>query len=252
MTMMRQAYLILAAGLALSACAPADDPGGLSIDPGSEVVLPSDAPQINFAGYRAGGNEPFWNIVLTDSTMDFEHVGTEIVASVVKPEPTATATGWQFSTLANGQPFVMAVAAEGCNDSMSGRPFPHTVKVTVHGETYEGCGGDTATLLTGDEWRITQIQGTDTASEGPTMTFGTDGFISGNATCNNYRASYEITGEGITIGPAMATKMACVEEARTQQEVRFLSALEQVTRFDVVEGRLQLYAQDTIVLVGDR
>lgn len=249
--MMRQRFLMLAAGLALAACAPADDPGGLTIDPGSEVVLPPADPQ-NWTGYRAAGNEPFWNIVLTDSTMDFEHVGTEIFASVQRPEPTATSSGWQFSTLANGQPFVMAVAVQGCNDSMSGRPFPHTVRVTVHGENYDGCGGDTAALLTGDEWRVTQIGGTDTASTAPTMAFGTDGFLSGSGSCNNYRASYEITGEGINIGPAMATKMACAEEARTQQEVRFFSALEQVTRFDVVEGRLQLYAQDSIVLVADR
>lgn len=250
--MTRFGYLLVAGMLTLCACAPADDPGGLTVDTSTEVDIPTNDVENDWMGYRASGNEPFWQLVLTDSTMDFNDLGTEVDASAPKPEPISTADGWQFVATAQGQPFVMVVKPLVCNDSMSGRPFPHTVTVTVIEQTYYGCGGDTATLLTGGEWRVAQIQGVDTASVAPTMLFGEDGSLSGNGSCNNYRATYEITGEGIDIGPAVATKMACADDARTQQEVRFFSLLEQISRFDVIEDRLQLYAQDTVVLVADR
>lgn len=244
--------LITAAGLVATACVPADDPGALTVQAVGAVGPPPADVENDWIGYRAGGNEPFWNLELTDSTMYFTDIGTEVTASAPQPDPVATTDGWRFEATSQGQPFVAEVTLAGCSDTMSGRPFPHTVTVTVIGQTYEGCGGDTATLLTGEEWRVAQIQGTDTASVAPRMTFAEDGSLTGHGTCNSFRAQYEITGEGINITAPVATRMACADDALNQQEVRFFSVLEQVSRFDVVEGRLQLYAMDTVVLLADR
>lgn len=251
--MNRLKMLVIAGGLVASACgAPPDDPEALTVETSSDVPLPTDAVAAEWTGYRAGGNEPFWNLVLTDSTMDFTDIGTDAAVSAPIPVAVEMTEGWRFAATWQGQPFVAEVRIVGCGDSMSGRPFPHSVTVTVAGQTYQGCGGDTATLLTGSEWRVAQIQGVDAASVAPTMTFGEDGSLTGTGSCNRFSATYEITGEGIEIGPALATRMACTDETLNQQETRFFSLLEEITRFDVVEGRLQMYTQDTVVLVADR
>ena len=250
--MNRLQTLLIAGGLIATACAPPDEPAVLTtMQADSVVVLPAE-PEPDWTGYRGGGNEPFWNIELTESTMEFADLGMDVTASAPRPDPIASADGWRFETTADGQPFVLDIRPADCSDTMSGRPFPHAITVTVSGQTFQGCGGDTAILLTGDAWRVTQMEGNETASTAPTLTFGTDGSLTGNGTCNTFRAEYEITGEGIEISPALATRMACGEDALNQQETRFFSLLEQVTRFDVVEGRLQLYSLDTVVMLADR
>jgi uncharacterized membrane protein len=37
----------------------------------------------------------------------------------------------------------------GCEDSMSGRPFPATVTVTLNGRSFHGCGESLATPYQG-------------------------------------------------------------------------------------------------------
>ncbi len=243
---------VIAGGLLVAGCGPPDDPGSLTVQAPVVVTAPPAAPGNDWDGYRAGGNEPFWNLELTDSAMIFSDIGDDLTARAVTPAPSETADGWRFETVSQGQPFVAEITRAGCNDTMSGRPFPHTVRVTVLGRSFDGCGGDTAIMLTGEEWRVTQIQGTDTEATAPTMTFGSEGALTGNGTCNSFRAEYEITGEGIRISPPAATRMACGDDALNQQEVRFFSLLEEVSRFDVVDGRLQLYSLDTLVIVADR
>src|SRR5690606_41593790 len=80
-----------------------------------------------------------------------------------------------------------------------------------------------------------------------------DGALSGSGGCNRYRASYEVTGEGIRIGPAAATRIACPEPETNAQEMHFFDVLERVDRFDIAEdGSLVLYAFDEPVIVAAR
>jgi Heat shock protein len=71
----------------------------------------------------------------------------------------------------------------------------------------------------------------------------TEGQLSGKA-CNNYRASVEVDGSSLTIGPVMSTKMACPEPGRTEQERRLFELLPRVTSFTVRGDRLTLTASD--------
>jgi heat shock protein HslJ len=137
---------------------------------------------------------------------------------------------------------------------MSGRPFPHTVVVAVNGETYTGCGGDTESLLVGEEWRVIRLEGREpTGLRRPTLLFAAGGVLTGDGGCNRFHATYEITGEGFAIGPVAATRMACAEPEANAQEGRFFSLLEQVTRFDIAEdGSLELFAMEHAVIVAQR
>ena len=67
------------------------------------------------------------------------------------------------------------------------------------------------------------------------------GRVSGNAGCNNYSASYSISGESLTIGPAMATRKFCAEPAGImEQEQQYLQALQKSHTYKLSRDRLEL------------
>jgi heat shock protein HslJ len=63
------------------------------------------------------------------------------------------------------------------------------------------------------KWNLTSIAGGDLATlfatQIPTMEITTDGKVTGNAGCNNYRSTYTLNNNTITFGPAISTKKAC-------------------------------------------
>lgn len=204
-------------------------------------------------GYRAGGNEPFWNLTLGETAMVFSVLGRDSVTAP-RPEAESVDNGWRYAATVDGQAFTVLIDERPCSDSMSGMPFPHTVAVTLGSETFTGCGGDTISMLAGDEWTVHEIEGVAVAgSQPPTLQFTSDSALSGTGGCNRYRSTYEVSGEGIRIGPAAATRMACTDTAANEQETRFFSVLERISRFDVDEdGALTLFEGDRPVIVARR
>lgn len=221
--------------------------------PADDTAAPPPA-DIDWSGYTARGNEPFWSLEIDGGTLSFDHFD-RADADAPLPEPERTAEGYRFAAEADGQPFTVEIAESVCYDSMSARPFPHEVTVTVHGETYTGCGGETASLLTGEPWRVTRVLGVP-LPEGfeQTLHFGAQGSLSGNAGCNGYSASYEIAGDGgLSIGAATATERACAIADRNRLERRLLDLLAEVDRFGFTDdGDLELYRRDEPVLIAER
>lgn len=86
-----------------------------------------------------------------------------------------------------------------------------------------------------------------------TAVFDDKGFVSGSAGCNTYRASYELADGTISIGPAMTTRMACLDEEIMKQELRYLQILERSVRlgFSRERGRdyVELYDGDELRLI---
>jgi len=72
-----------------------------------------------------------------------------------------------------------------------------------------------------------------------TATFGTDGSLTGNATCNRYTTTYKADGDTITIARPATTRERCPAPAMTQ-EGNYLAALARATRYRVNEGKLEL------------
>ncbi len=64
--------------------------------------------------------------------------------------------------------------------------------------------------------------------------------LNGNAGCNNFGGSYEITGKTLKIGALRVTQMACPNAEVMQQEQQFLQALAQVKHIEIASERLQL------------
>lgn len=97
----------------------------------------------------------------------------------------------------------------------------------------------TSSALDGTHWTLETYRNSDgnlvdvLPDTTITLAFG-DGQINGIAGCNNYFASYEISGNALTLGPAGITEMWCeTPEGVMDQESAFLSILDAVASYQM-------------------
>lgn len=92
-----------------------------------------------------------------------------------------------------------------------------------------------SSALAGTSWKVTGINnqrgGLESIATGsePTLAFGTDGTVTGNASCNHFSGGFQQMGERIKFGALATTRRACTDEALNRQEANFLAAMSQVT-----------------------
>ncbi|WP_265581507.1 META domain-containing protein [Methanofollis aquaemaris] len=106
--------------------------------------------------------------------------------------------------------------------------------------------GPTALPLVGTTWVLDTYHLGDIAVrviEGTEITavFGEDGKLTGSGGCNNYFATYNLSGSSLEIGPAGSTKMICAEpEGIMKQEETYLSILKAVKGYEIEGNQLKL------------
>ncbi|WP_131862977.1 META domain-containing protein [Crenobacter luteus] len=188
---------------------------------------------------RAHGNEPFWSLEI-DRVLRFSELGGRPLEGAVPKARTLDGVR-RYTATVGGRLLEVAAAPRVCHDDMSGMPYPLAVSVAVDGRRLQGCGGDPAVLLRGAEWVVEDIDGGGIVDRSRvTLNFRADGRLDGRASCNRYTASYALSGEGLSVGRAASTLMACVP-ALMHQERRFLDVLQGVNRFEIGEtGELRL------------
>jgi len=223
------------------------DPSVPRVDLGTLVVTredgsagPPSAPPAP-TGYRARGNEPGWALELGSSDVNFTWNTGQDRMTAPLPKAQKTSTGRRYRVRGEDKSLVVDIAGAACRDTMSGMTYPDTVTVTIDGKRLEGCGGEPASLLQGGEWSVESIAGvTVVPGTKVTVTFGSDGNLSGTGGCNRFNAGYTLTGEGLSIGPGLRTQMACEAPIMTQED-RFMGLLDQVQGFEVPgPGKLAL------------
>lgn len=190
------------------------------------------------------GNEPAWRVELQAGALSL--IRLEDVIEAVNYSQSAESTSQRRVRAADGERVVdMLVTQALCTDSMSGMLYPQAVELTYAGQSVEGCGGDPLRLLQGVAWIVEDIsQAGIVARSHVTVNFASDGLLFGQASCNNYRGAYELSGEGLVLSAVATTRKACAP-ALMQQEQRVLAALTSLQRFDFTEdGALILYARD--------
>jgi len=77
-----------------------------------------------------------------------------------------------------------------------------------------------------------------------TMAFDTEGRVSGTTGCNRYTAAYRAEGDTLRFSAVAATRLACPDQALTEQEQAFLRALESVATLHFEGDRLDLRQAD--------
>lgn len=71
-----------------------------------------------------------------------------------------------------------------------------------------------------------------------------DGEVSGNAGCNNFRGSFKTSGHRVEFGVAATTRRACSEELMTQER-EFLAALTSTVRWNIEGDVLDMHREDS-------
>jgi heat shock protein HslJ len=101
---------------------------------------------------------------------------------------------------------------------------------------------EASTDLPGTSWSLVDLDGAAPVADAvPTMEFGEDGTVSGNASCNQYNAEVTIDGSDLSFGPVAMTRMMCPDPAAAEQETAFTIALEGVSSYTIdSDGRLVL------------
>jgi len=114
-------------------------------------------------------------------------------------------------------------------------------------------GAFPAALLPGAEWVVEDINRTGLIDRSrATLNFGTDGRLSGRASCNTYSGEYTLTAEGLTVAKIATTRMACAP-ALMRQEDLFLAVLRNLQRFTLSpDGALILHAGDGRTITARR
>ena len=116
--------------------------------------------------------------------------------------------------------------------------------VVVHAQPSRNLSTDQR-VLTGTDWRLISFGPADAEVEvipGTTVTlkFGDDGRASGSTGCNSYSGTYQVRGDTVSFGRLVSTRRACLDQNASEQEQRFLSALEMASKFRLSSDRLTI------------
>ena len=212
---------------------------------GLSFILPQNA-VASAESWRALGHEPSWTLSRSGSDMTLEtDFGATRVSFPTPPPERMDDSTVSYATSVNGSPLQFTIKSDVCVDTMTGMPRPQSVSLTFGELQLKGCGGEPTSLLQAHEWTVSKLAG-QPVLEKPriTVNFDESSRLSGLASCNRFGSDYKLTGEGLQIGKAMSSMMAC-EDAVMKQEHLFLSLLGKVSRFSIPsEGALVLHTND--------
>jgi heat shock protein HslJ len=168
-------------------------------------------------------------------------------------------TAMKKITLLTGFVLVLMVIVGGCMTQLPAKPVPPTpspapatVPVTTETQT------PSPPPATVGKWILTTMAAQNgTAPLQPTteitLVFNADGNLTGYGGCNNYFASYVLTGileksgHGINVGPLVSTKKYC--NLTAQQETTYLQILQNIVAYSVNINQLTLTDKSENVLM---
>ena len=112
------------------------------------------------------------------------------------------------------------------------------------------CGGTSGDPLNGTTWELYSIGKYSPIADSKTTIRFEGGQVSGLGGCNQYGGEYQTSGNTITLDKLYMTEMACMSpEGIMEQEQHFLQKLGDAKRFEIVNGRLQIYGSDGEALI---
>jgi heat shock protein HslJ len=162
-------------------------------------------------------------------------------------------------TVLFGLALILCVLAGGCTTQAPAKPvLPTTAPTILPPTTPTPTPAPTASFGFYREWILTTmaIQNGRTLlvpTTEITLVFNPDGNLTGYSGCNNYFASYTLTGamtefgNGIRVGPIASTKKYC--EIYGPQEATYLQVLQDTKAYTVNLNQLSLTDKDQNVLV---
>jgi heat shock protein HslJ len=120
------------------------------------------------------------------------------------------------------------------------------ILLTLTALLLSACGAASAgDPLDGTSWKLAATAGKP-ALPGTNVTIKfEDGQAGGEAGCNGYGGAYEVDGEKLSFRDVVSTLMLCTAPGGVmEQEAEFLGSLNEVERFELAGGQLQLFRAD--------
>ncbi len=188
----------------------------------------------------ATGTEPGWRLEIAQDELTLEAYYGETRLTAPTPEPRRRDGALTYRTRTSDHRLAIEIRDRYCTNAMSGKPFPAAVVVTLDGDTFDGCGGDPAELLTGPPWEVRSLDGTTPApAHGPTLRFSAGGSFTGDDGCSRYRGTYTITGIGVAIRELEVAREDCAP-GRAELARRFQHILSTAERFHLEQDGRRL------------
>ncbi len=99
------------------------------------------------------------------------------------------------------------------------------------------------------KWKVIRIAGLDSINRSPTFEFiPEEKRVAGSTGCNNYFATYEVTGKELKIAEAGVTRMACPDMT---VENAFVQQLNKIAYFKRIKRELHLFdAMDKLLMIA--
>ena len=160
----------------------------------------------------ARGETPAWQLTATPARIVFTvGGGTPLV-----DEPNANGTVPKNGRL-QGQRILIDSRLQPC--VLASGTTTQTVRVTVDGRTYEGCGGDQSKGLSlgAGSWTVLSVNGRPTPPDGDFTISFDSGRLSARFGCNGLGGTYTQAGATLRVGNLMGTQMACPDMSFERQ-----------------------------------
>ncbi|MGE0348134.1 META domain-containing protein [Hydrogenophaga sp.] len=104
-------------------------------------------------------------------------------------------------------------------------------------------GAPTPAPLVGSEWQLEDLGGRGVLDRvQATLAFPEAGRVAGNGSCNRFFGTYTLMQDRISLGPMGGTRMAC-DEAVSDQEARYMAALQKAQRLEVQGTTMLMHVQ---------
>lgn len=130
-------FAAAALALALAACAqPATNGEGVTEPQDRQQMAP--ASQIP-AEFRALGTEPFWAVTSGSAGLRYSTPDNSEGTIVIVEDEQSTPESRRLSGKMGDRPFAIELTVKPCSDGMSDRAYPFSARLTLDGETLEGC-----------------------------------------------------------------------------------------------------------------
>lgn len=92
--------------------------------------------------FRAGGNEPGWNVELAGDRLSYvgDYGETEITAPLTARVVDPSSEARQWDARSGSHSITLMATPRTCRDTMADRVYGETVTIIVDGESHQGCG----------------------------------------------------------------------------------------------------------------
>lgn len=154
----------------------------------------------------ARGENPSWQLTATPARIVFSAGGDTPLVDEPNPSGTVPKNG-----RLQGQRITVDSRTAGC--ALASSTYAQTVRVTVDGRTYSGCGGEQAqglSLAVGS-WTVLSVNSRPTPLDRPFTAEFAGGRLSLQLGCNRLNAPYALAGRVLSAGTVAKTRMACAD-----------------------------------------